>query len=369
MRLRAPAVKDMGAIVGEHVLRMGVEHGHAVIVFDTAGGVQSALCARTIGLPRSIQRSDGLGDGQRALCVGDMEVLDHSPVDGHDAAPIRDSLVERRDHPAGMAHLVVRGRPGLVGDVDLARMDQRLAVESELDSLRTFGLEAVAIRDVVVDPVENRLAGFACSQEPRWPSGEEGRVVRQPAGREASRARSLVPITITDTRGCAAISLASRIAVGVSIIAHTVIVLGAPAESSCAATSSTYPAEATFGTTTAEAVDLAIAARSAAPHCVSRPLQRIVNSRVPYAPEAAAAQAALRADSLASGATASSRSKMMQSAGSVFAFSSARSLAAGMYSADRRGRKLVMMRTRRPRRVVDRAGPTDGQVRRRPCIA
>lgn len=42
------------------------------------------------------------------------------------------------------------------------------------------------------------------------------------------------------------------------------------------------------------------------------------------------------------GETASSRSKMIASAGMPFAFSSARSLAAGMYRTERRGRSEVM---------------------------
>jgi len=88
--------------------------------------------------------------------------------------------------------------------------------------------------------------------------------------------------------------------------------------------SSRYATDPTFGTTTAAADDEAIAARSAAPQGVSRPLQRIVNSRRPYSPEAAASHAATRAESLASGATASSRSKMIASAGKVLAFSKAR---------------------------------------------
>ena len=51
-----------------------------------------------------------------------------------------------------------------------------------------------------------------------------------------------------------------------------------------AETSSRYATELTFGTTTAAAVDTAIAARSSDPHGVSRPLQRIVSSRRPYSP-------------------------------------------------------------------------------------
>ncbi len=56
----------------------------------------------------------------------------------------------------------------------------------------------------------------------------------------------------------------------------------------------------------------------------------MVSSRPPYSPEATAAQACSRAVSLASGATASSRSKMIASAAMVFAFSSARALEDGM---------------------------------------
>ncbi len=72
------------------------------------------------------------------------------------------------------------------------------------------------------------------------------------------------------------------------------------------------------------------AARSASCHWVPIPLTRIVSSRRPYSPDAAAAQAFSRATSLASTPTASSRSRMRASTGSVLAFSRARSLELGM---------------------------------------
>ena len=131
-------------------------------------------------------------------------------------------------------------------------------------------------------------------------------------------------------------------AVGVSTIAQIVIVSGAPAASRRAEISSRYATELTFGMTTADAPEAAAAATSSAPHGVSSPLQRIVTSRLPYSPENAAATAFARAASFASGATASSRSKMSASHGIDFAFSSARSFDDGMYNTERRGNSYVL---------------------------
>ena len=108
------------------------------------------------------------------------------------------------------------------------------------------------------------------------------------------RARSLVPITSTPTRGWAAMARTSKIAVGVSIIAQIVTSTGAPAASSRAGTSSTSATESTLGITTADGPDGAAAAMSSAPHSVSRPLQRIVSSRLPYSPRLTAATAFAR---------------------------------------------------------------------------
>ena len=174
----------------------------------------------------------------------------------------------------------------------------------------------------------------------------------------------------------------SKMAVGVSIIAQMSMLSGAPAAWRMEDTSSMPATEATLGMTTAAAPDVAAAARSSAPHGVSSPLQRMVSSRWPYSPEATAAHALARADSFASGATASSRSKMIESAGMVLAFSSARSLAAGMYSTERRGRSAVWgavwwlmascqssgrVRIRSWRQVRDRARRVGGRVRQPPC--
>jgi len=73
----------------------------------------------------------------------------------------------------------------------------------------------------------------------------------------------------------------SKIAVGVSIIAQIDIDAGAPDTSSIFDTRSSVATDDTLGITTAAAPEPAAAARSASPHCVSSPLQRIISSRVP----------------------------------------------------------------------------------------
>ena len=84
------------------------------------------------------------------------------------------------------------------------------------------------------------------------------------------------------SRGCEpATSSARRMPLGVSIIAQTAIDAGAPAASSRPTTLATSAALSTFGTTTASAPDFAIAAMSALPQGVPRPLQRIAISRLP----------------------------------------------------------------------------------------
>ena len=100
-----------------------------------------------------------------------------------------------------------------------------------------------------------------------------------------------MPITSTATRGCAQIARASRIAVGVSIIAQIIISFGAPAASSAADTASSSATLDTFGITTAVTHAFAAAAMSSLPHGVSRALQRMVSSRRPYSPLFAAATA------------------------------------------------------------------------------
>ncbi len=140
-----------------------------------------------------------------------------------------------------------------------------------------------------------------------------------------------MPITRTASRSEAvAISRTLKIASGVSIIAQSRVWSGAPAHSSAVTSPRTWSAVSTLGTTIASGPAWAAATMSAECHSVLIPLMRIVSSRAPYSPDAAAAHAASRAAGLASGATASSRSRIRPSQGIDFAFSRARSLDDGM---------------------------------------
>ena len=94
--------------------------------------------------------------------------------------------------------------------------------------------------------------------------------------------RSLVPMTNSASRGWEpAISSARRMPFGVSIIAHTAMLGGAPAASSSDTTCVTSAALSTFGTRIASAPEVAMASISAAPHSVASPLQRMAISRLP----------------------------------------------------------------------------------------
>ena len=62
---------------------------------------------------------------------------------------------ERRNDLARLRDLVRRRREDRVAGVDVARMDQRLAVEAEIAALRAFGGKAVEIADIAVGPVEH----------------------------------------------------------------------------------------------------------------------------------------------------------------------------------------------------------------------
>ena len=140
-----------------------------------------------------------------------------------------------------------------------------------------------------------------------------------------------MPITRTVSRSLAeAISSQCSIAVGVSTIAHSVVRSGAPKVDRASTSARTSSAPFTFGTTIASGPAAHAARRSSSCQEVSAPLIRIVTSRVPYSPLATAAAADSRAAALASGATASSRSRIRPSHGIDFAFSNARSFEAGM---------------------------------------
>src|ERR1019366_4559370 len=94
----------------------------------------------------------------------------------------------------------------------------------------------------------------------------------------------------------------------------------------------------TFGTRMPSGRALPAMAMSSIHHGESRLLTRIRTSRLPNPPAAIACAIWSRAIALVSGATESSRSRMMPSAGRLRAFSSARAFDPGMNSRLRRGR-------------------------------
>src|SRR6478735_2652193 len=108
----------------------------------------------------------------------------------------------------------------------------------------------------------------------------------------SSLARSFVPITSTVSRSdAAAISSACSIARGVSTMAQRDVWSGARWAAIASTRARTSSADETFGTTIPSGPAAQAAARSSACHSVSAPLTRMVTSRRPYAPDAAAAPA------------------------------------------------------------------------------
>jgi hypothetical protein len=201
-------------------------------------------------------------------------------------------------------------------------VNQRLAVEAHVAALHAFAAEAALVLDVVVDAVED-VDAVGMGRE------DCGGLVR------VSLARSLVPIMkparrVSPSRATAAMSAALRMAIGVSIIAHSQIRWPAARPVSRAVTACRSVDFDTLGTRIPSGPAWAAACRSSIPHAVSRPLMRTITSRAPKPRAATAAMTWSRAAALASGATASSRSRMTASQGSVFAFSRALALAPGM---------------------------------------
>src|SRR5208337_2923863 len=62
---------------------------------------------------------------------------------------------ERRDNLSGMRNFLRRRSEDRIAGLDLAGMDQRLAVEAEIARLRAFLPKAVEIAEIAVGSVEN----------------------------------------------------------------------------------------------------------------------------------------------------------------------------------------------------------------------
>ena len=117
---------------------------------------------------------------------------------------------------------------------------------------------------------------------------------------------------------------------GVSIMAQTRTSWPAPTAISRSITSSNCSGLDTFGSRIASGLACVMALRSSSHHSVSSPLMRTTTSRGPKPPALTASATCWRAAGLLCGATESSRSRMMASAGRLRAFSMARALEPGM---------------------------------------
>ncbi len=177
-----------------------------------------------------------------------------------------------------------RGRGGErgVAGVDLGGVDQRLAVEAEVAALLALGEEPVLVLDVVVDAVEDDLAGRPRRQQAeaealleRQAAGDVGGVqlLGQVVGAhhehgEALRARG-------DLLGVRASPRASRAS------PRCGCGRGRRPPRGPSRPRATSAAELIFGTTTASGPATAMARRSSSCQAVPRPLARMVISRRP----------------------------------------------------------------------------------------
>src|SRR5262245_16540165 len=84
-----------------------------------------------------------------------MQALYHATIELDGAARGVFGLLERRDDLASQRDFLRRRREDDVASLDVARMDQRLAVEAEIARLRAFGGKAINIGNVAVRAVED----------------------------------------------------------------------------------------------------------------------------------------------------------------------------------------------------------------------
>src|SRR5476649_1027748 len=161
-----------------------------------------------------------------------------------------------------------------------------------------------------------------------------------------SLARSLVPMTkparcVSGSFPSAASASTLNSANGVSIMAHKGILRSARRSNSHSPSRSRCSTVVIFGTRMPSGPAWAAAVKSSTAQGVSSALMRMITSRRPKPPAFTALTTCARAASLAAGATASSRSRMMPSTGSVRAFSIARAFDPGIKSTLRRGRTIM----------------------------
>ena len=108
-------------------------------------------------------RGDRIGNRDGALGHVGVQPLHHPAVELDRAARGVFRPLERGDDLARLGDFLGRRREDRVAGLDLAGMDQRLAVEAEIAALRAFLAEAVDIAEIAVGPVENFQAMGAAS--------------------------------------------------------------------------------------------------------------------------------------------------------------------------------------------------------------
>ena len=112
-----------------------------------------------------------------------MQQLRHPAVDLDHALAGVFRQRERGDHGAGAGDFIGGGREDGVARLDLAGMDQRLAVEAELQALTALRFEAGRVGDVVVDAVDRRQPLGACGGDGERQRGVERARARSRRGR------------------------------------------------------------------------------------------------------------------------------------------------------------------------------------------
>ena len=100
-------------------------------------------------------RCDRVGNGNRALGHVGVQTLHHAAVELDRAARGVFGPLEGRDDLARFGDFLGRRREDRVAGLDMARMDQRLAVEAEVTALRAFGCKTIDVGDVAIGSVEN----------------------------------------------------------------------------------------------------------------------------------------------------------------------------------------------------------------------
>ena len=87
--------------------------------------------------------------------LGQMQALGHAAFDADGALAGVFWQGVGGDHGLGEGEVRLGGRIYAVADLDLARVDQGLAVKAEVDALLADGRKTVVVVDVVIDPVED----------------------------------------------------------------------------------------------------------------------------------------------------------------------------------------------------------------------